>query len=213
MTPARLALASRTAALVVAAGTLWGVSGSVVTLVAAAGLATFGRAVAGGGLERTFVLGSIFAAALVPAALRWGEARPRDLRGIQAVLGPTVAVGPPEVAIATAVSGAVAVLAFGAWLGRPDVRGLRLTPWDGALWTGEAVVGGVAIAGAYWAMPLGPGSFGGQGLQVVAGGLVTAALAALVGWWSSDAPSPVVVAVAAAAAAALVAAGAVVVAA
>ncbi len=124
------------------------VDGPVTGVVGGLALITFGRALI---LDRVhevrlaLALG-LLAGALGVAVLRWSTLDLAALRGAQAVLGPTLLVGPAETAaacIAAAVGGAIAL---GAWLeeSAPEGAPLRALPLP------EALVGSASLAAAFW---------------------------------------------------------------
>ncbi|HJR45854.1 MAG TPA: hypothetical protein VJ927_09635 [Actinomycetota bacterium] len=119
---ARFVAGTRVAGAVIALGHLLGlVPGSVVAVVGALAMITFGRAllldaraamVAGGAL-------AVVGGALGIAALRWGALGLPELRGVQSVLGPTLLVGPVQAAVATGIAAGAAVVALAVWLSAP----------------------------------------------------------------------------------------------
>jgi hypothetical protein len=141
--------ATRVAGAVVAVAYLIGyVDGPVVVVIGGLGLMTLGRglltdradeALAGGAL-------AVMAAALGVGALRWGTLSLSEMRSAQAVLGPTVMVGPDQAALAACLGSAAFVIALSAWLasvGRRNVWG-----YIGAAL--EASVAGLAVVTVFW---------------------------------------------------------------
>lgn len=118
----RLSAATRVAGIVIAAGYLTGLTpGPLVSVIGALALVTFGRLLAA---ERPDALRNaaalaIVAAALGVGALRWGTVDLAELRGVQAVLGPSLLVGPVRAAIACGLAAVAAVLALGVWIDDP----------------------------------------------------------------------------------------------
>jgi hypothetical protein len=124
-----------------AAGYLTGLTpGPLVSVIGALALVTFGRLLAA---ERPDALRNatalaIVAAALGVGALRWGTLDLAELRGVQAVLGPSILVGPEAAAIACGMAAAAAVMALGVWIDdpRPVGRiGYVLSGIEAALWS------------------------------------------------------------------------------
>jgi hypothetical protein len=118
---ARASVAARVAGVLGALGYLSGaVDGPLIGAVAGLALITFGRGLIAG---RSEVLGAAAFAVIVGAtgavALRWGTLDIADIRGIQAVLGPSVAVDPSQVAVWMGASMAVSGVALGIWLTEP----------------------------------------------------------------------------------------------
>lgn len=142
-------VATRGAGIVIAVGYLSGyVTGPVVAVVGGLGLITFGRVLLverGEGALAAVAL-TVIAGALGVGALRWEALSLGDIRGAQAVLGPTVLVDPAEAAGAAWAGGLAGILALGVWLARPLPVGLA-----GHLWLGlEAAVGGLALLSVFW---------------------------------------------------------------
>jgi hypothetical protein len=151
---APLSAGTRTAGLVVALGYLLGlVPGPLVAAVGGLALITFGRAllVDRAGELRSGISLALIAGAVGVAALRWGTLQLGEVRGVQAVLGPTLMVEPSGAAAACWLAAGGAVLALGVWLS--TVRG------DGriglALWGLEGVAGALAIVSVFWGPALG----------------------------------------------------------
>jgi hypothetical protein len=144
----RFSSGTRTAGVVIALGYLLGlVPGPVVAVVGALGLITFGRALL---LDRRQALASsaalaVTAGALGVGALRWGTLELAGLRGAQSVLGPTVLVGPDQVALASGLALGGALLALGAWLAVPSPRG-----WGWIWWGIEAATASLAIVTVFF---------------------------------------------------------------
>ena len=141
--------AARVGGLVLALGYLTGlVGGPLVAAVGGLALTTFGRslrmdregqALAAAGL-------AVIAGALGIAALRWGTLELAELRSVQAVLGPTVLVGPKSAATAAIIASVAASLALGLWVAALPVRG-----FFGWAWTGlEALSMALALVTAFW---------------------------------------------------------------
>lgn len=150
------ATGTRVAGAVLIAGYVSGlVPGAVVSLVGGLALITFGRALL---LDRegTLFAGTalaIAAGALGVPALRWGTLSLRELVGAQSVLGPSVAVGPTQVAVACAVALGAALVALAVWSIEPAAPDRRSRVWSRL----EAVLG-VFAAGVVFAAPGSGGS-------------------------------------------------------
>lgn len=156
---------ARAAGAVVALGYLLGlVQGPLLAVVGGLALLTLGRCAASAGKD-DLVLGgalAVIAGALQVGGLRWETLDLAQVRGAQAVLGPTVLVGPEGVAAASWVAALGATAALAAWLATarradPDAGG-RLVQ---GLWAGEAAVGAFAIVAVFWGGSVPRGSFGG----------------------------------------------------
>lgn len=139
-----VASGSRAAGIVFTLGYLLGiVPGPVVAVVGGLALITFGRSLL---LERraaTLAAGAlaVVAAALGVGALRWGTLDLVELRGVQAVLGPTLWVGPQRVAVASGIAAVGALLALSVWSG----LGPRLDRADRVWLSVEGVVAALAV--------------------------------------------------------------------
>jgi hypothetical protein len=141
--------ATRVAGAIIALGYLSGlVAGPVVVVVGGLALMTLGRsllqprlgaAVTGGAL-------AVLAAALGVAALRWQALDLDKLRGVQAVLGPTLTVGPVQAAIGTGLAAAAALMALVAWVSRPWPSSLGLLVWSGV----EVGIGCLALVTVFF---------------------------------------------------------------
>lgn len=178
---------TRVAGAVIALGYLLGlVPGSVVAVVGALALITFGRSlmlepraglVVGGALA---VLGG----ALGIAALRWGALGLPELRGVQSVLGPTLLVGPVQAAVATGIAAGAAVLALAAWLSEPWPSDRFQLVWAGL----EASIGALAVVTVFFDPAKSALESGGAGSALVDIGLwfgavaVTAVVACAGAW-------------------------------
>jgi hypothetical protein len=157
--------ATRVAGAIIALGYLTGlVAGPVVVVVGGLALMTYGRsllqrrlgaALSGGAL-------AVLAAALGVAALRWQTLDLDQLRGVQAVLGPTLTVGPPQAAVGTGFAAAAALVAFVAWVSRPWPSSRGLLIWNGV----EAAIGCFALVTVFFL----PSPVAGDGFGAAAGG-------------------------------------------
>jgi hypothetical protein len=147
--------ATRAAGVVIALGYLLGlVPGPVVAVVGGLALVTFGRgllcrrgdeALAGAAL-------AVIAGALGVAALRWETLDLAAIRGVQAVLGPTVLVEPSAAATAAWLGASGGTVAMGAWLS--VVRPSSASGW--LWWALEGVVGALALVTVFWGPALVP---------------------------------------------------------
>jgi len=151
---APLSAGTRAAGLVIALGYLLGlVPGPVVAAIGGLALITFGRALL---VDRTGELRAGAALALIAvavgvAALRWGTIQLDEVRGVQAVLGPTVLVNPSGAAAAGWLAAGGGVLALGVWLSTVREEG-RIGL---AFWGLEGVAGALAIVSVFWGPALG----------------------------------------------------------
>jgi hypothetical protein len=112
-------IVARVAGAVAALGFILGaVDGPIVAVVGALALVAFGRALAAP--AGTVFIGplafAVVAGATGVVALRWSSLEVPAIRGIQAVLGPTVAVEPRMLAAAAGVAFGAGVVAAGVWL-------------------------------------------------------------------------------------------------
>jgi len=144
-----VAAGARAGGLVLALGYLTGlVGGPLVAAVAGLALITFGRclrmdrvdqAVAATGL-------AVIAGALGITALRWGTLELEELRSVQAVLGPTILVGPETAAVAAIVAAAAATLALALWIAALPLRGFGAWTWTSL----ETLAVALALVTAFW---------------------------------------------------------------
>jgi hypothetical protein len=134
-------VAARSAGAVLALGYLLGLApGPLVAAVGGLALITYGRVLL---VDRTMSALACAALAVVAgavgvAALRWGTLDLGELRGVQAVLGPTILVGPTSVAIASAAAAVAALLALAVWMLGPRPSGGAAVLWnlfEAGLWT------------------------------------------------------------------------------
>jgi hypothetical protein len=164
---ASLADGTRVAGLIVAFGFLLGfVPGPLVAAVGGLALVTFGRAllVDRVGEFRAGASLALIAGAVGVAGLRWGTLELGEVRGVQAVLGPTVLVEPSGAATASWLAAGGAVLALAVWLGTmPNGNRVAL-----GLWGLEAVAGSLAIVSVFWGPALGTELASGLGVWALA---------------------------------------------
>ena len=172
-----VAVGAQVAGVVLAGGYLLGlVQGPVMGLVGGLALIAFGRAVF---LERawaalTGAALAVLAGAMGVGALRWDAIELRALRGAQAVLGPTVLVGPIRVAVAAWLGLAAVVIAGVVLLSAPIGKG-RAAIVARAL---EGLVLGLAAATVFWGPAIADGlSFGSTLARVGGWALVAVAIA------------------------------------
>lgn len=179
------AVGARAAGIVVALAYLTGaLPGPLLAAVGGLALVTYGHALL---LERkpSFVAGTAFAVivvALAAGALRWSTLDLEELRGVQAVLGPTVLVekggsdlpllGP----VAAWLAVAAGITAMAVWLRFPRGEAwFSLVPW-----AGEMIVAALAFATVFWgpaAIALGTGDSGEIAAELGRWALVTIAIA------------------------------------
>lgn len=151
----RISVTLRVAGVVVAAGYLLGLTqGPLMMVIGALALITFGRGLV---VEREHeaLAGTALAvvgAALGVAALRWGTFDIGEIRGAQGVLGPTLLVGPEEVAAAAGAAAAGGAVALIVWLAEAPAPE-RPERW---VWVAEAVAGALALVTVFG----GPGTRG-----------------------------------------------------
>lgn len=157
MTPneAGLSTGARVAGSVACLGYLLGlVPGPLVAVLGGLSLLTLGRAI---GHEAGVAFRAVggFAAvglALMVGALRWGTLSLDEIRGAQAVLGPTLGVGPQEAAIGAGLAVGGAVVGLSLWFGTHRGKG-----WRALLVTAlEGLVVGLALATLFWGPALKP---------------------------------------------------------
>lgn len=162
---------ARAAGAVVALGYLLGfVKGPLTAVLGGLALVTLGRCAACAGSDDV-VLGAALAVlggALQIGALRWETLDLAQLRGAQAVLGPTVLVGPGSAAAASALAALAGIVGLSVWLAtvRRTNSGSRLVR---GLWLAEAAVGAFALVTVFWGGSVPRGSFGGADGAVALG--------------------------------------------
>jgi hypothetical protein len=155
---------ARVAGGVIALGYLSGmVAGPIVAVVGGLALMTLGRGLAMAAREEVIAGAAlaVIASAFGVVALRWGALDLEALRGAQAVLGPTVLVGPTTQAVASWLAAGAALIALGLWLGPVVPR----DGWTGLLWAAEALIGALAIVSVFW----GPALTGGDVADIATG--------------------------------------------
>lgn len=180
---------ARAAGMIVALGYLLGfVRGPVMAVIGGLALVTLGRGISAPAPEDLVLAGSlaVLAGAVGVGALRWGVVDLGDLRGIQAVLGPTLLVGPTGAAAACWIAAGGAVTALAAWLaaGRAaDARAPGPHRLILGLWGLEAFVGALVVVSVFWAPSIPRGSLGGDaaGSLLAWAGVIAAAGGAAAG--------------------------------
>lgn len=172
---------ARVAGSVIALGYLLGlVQGPLLAVAGGLALVTLGRCAASRGSE-DLLLGAALAVlggALLVGGLRWETLDLAQLRGAQAVLGPTVLVDPSGAAAACWLATLAAVAALAVWLAtaRRIDEGVPGPPAR-VLWYAEALVGALAIVTVFWGASIPRGSFGGsRGVLAVAEWLLVVGL-------------------------------------
>ena len=147
--PAAFASGTRAAGLVITLGYLLGVvAGPLVAVVGGLALITYGRSLLLTRIPASIAGAAVavLAGALGVGALRWEALELAELRGVQAVLGPTLLVGPTQSAVATSIAAGAALLALAVWLSSPwPVHRFGLV-W-GAL---EAIAAALAITTVFF---------------------------------------------------------------
>lgn len=156
---------ARAAGAVLLLGYLLGlVQGPLPAVVGGLALLTLGRSAAARGTDDLLLGGAlaVIGGALQVGGLRWETLELAQLRGAQAVLGPTVLVGPPGAAAACWLAALAATVALAAWLAtaRHSEEGAAGRLVRG-LWTAEAALGAFAIVTVFWGGSVPRGSFGG----------------------------------------------------
>lgn len=141
--------AARAAGTILAAGYVAGlVPGSVIAIVGALALVTFGRSLvaprAEAALDATAL--AVVAASLLAGALRWGTVDVTEIRGAQTVLGPTVLLGPTVAAAAAWTAAGAGVLALAEWEAFPGVKNRLDLFW----WVTETLLGALALVSVFW---------------------------------------------------------------
>ncbi|HVF52070.1 MAG TPA: hypothetical protein VNC78_00515 [Actinomycetota bacterium] len=151
-----IAVALRGAGVVMTAGYVLGwADGTIVALAGGLGLVTLGRYLAGpsAGDGIAAAAFTVLAIALGVAALRWATLSLESLRGVQAVLGPTLLVAPAEHAAAASAGAVSGVLALALWSGESPSRaaGEGVAAHAGqVLWSLETVFSATALVTAFW---------------------------------------------------------------
>jgi len=140
---------ARAAGLVLALGYLTGlVPGPLVAAVGGLALMTFGRCLnLNRGAQVLSAAGlAVVAGAVGVTGLRWGTLDLSGLRSVQAVLGPTLLVGPTAGAIASIGAAIAALVALALWLGARPAHGALQWAWA----TLEALAMVLCVVTAFW---------------------------------------------------------------
>ena len=124
------------------------VNGPLVAVVGGLALITFGRSLGMDRASQTLAAAglAVIAGCLGIAALRWGTLELAELRSVQAVLGPTMVVGPEPAAAAAIIATVAASLALGLWVAALPTRGFVEWTWT----TLETVVVALGVVTAFW---------------------------------------------------------------
>ncbi|MDQ3784104.1 MAG: hypothetical protein M3360_04400 [Actinomycetota bacterium] len=144
-----VAAGTRAGGLVLALGYLTGLAdGPLVAAVAGVALITFGRSLRMDRVDQALAAAglAVIAGALGITALRWGSLELAELRSVQAVLGPTILVGPEMTAVAVIVAAVAATLALTVWVAVLPMRGFGAWAWTGL----ETLVMALALVTAFW---------------------------------------------------------------
>jgi hypothetical protein len=160
---------------VIALGYILGLgAGPLVAVVGGLALITLGRAVIVERAEEALAGAAlaVIALALSTGAVRWGTTGLTDVRGAQAVLGPTVLLEPTQSAAACWVAAGAGVIALGVWtLAGPRARGRPALAWAAI----EVLIAALALTSVFWGPALVPA--GAQDFAPVLGGWALAVIA------------------------------------
>lgn len=146
---AGMSAGARLAGLVLALGYLTGlVPGPLVAAVGGLALMTYGRCLdLDRGAQALSAAGlAVVAGAVGVTGLRWGTLELSELRSVQAVLGPTLLVGPVAGATASIAAAVAAIVALALWLGARPVHGALQWVWAGL----ETLAMGLCVVTAFW---------------------------------------------------------------
>jgi hypothetical protein len=146
---AAMSAGARAAGLVLALGYLTGfVAGPLVAAVGGLALMTFGRCLSlDHGAQVLSASGlAVIAGAVGVTGLRWGTLDLSGLRSVQAVLGPTLLVGPTAGTIAAIGASIAAIAALALWLGARPAHGAAQWAWA----TLEALAMALCVVTAFW---------------------------------------------------------------
>ncbi len=167
----------------IALGYLLGITpGPLVSVVGGLALVTFGRALVLDELPalRSSAALAVIAGSLGVGALRWGTLELTELRGVQSVLGPTLLVGPPVVALACALAAAGALIALSSWVVDPLPSGRGPLAWASV----EGVAAALAVVTVFFdpaRSALTGSGFGTAMVEIGRWAVAVAAAAAIVG--------------------------------
>ena len=175
-----LSAATRVAGVVIALGFLVGlVPGPLAAALGGIGLITFGRLILSEARWTAVgVIGfGVVALAAIAGSLRWGTSSLDAIRGVQAVLGPTLAVEPQEAAIGAGLAAGGGTLGLALWLGASSSSGVWRFLWSCL----EAIVVALLLATCFWGPAVAVSTDGGAGeVARDVGGWAAAVLAAAV---------------------------------
>jgi hypothetical protein len=146
---AAMSAGARLAGLVLALGYLTGlVPGPLVAAVGGLALMTYGRCLdLDRGAQALSAAGlAVVAGAVGVTGLRWGTLDLSGLRSVQAVLGPTLMVGPVAGATASIAAAVAAIVALALWSGARPAHGALQWVWVGL----EALAMGLCVVTAFW---------------------------------------------------------------
>jgi hypothetical protein len=146
---AAMSAGARVAGLVLALGYLTGeVPGPLVAAVGGLALMTLGRCLTlDRGAQALSAAGlAVVAGAVGVTGLRWDTLDLSGLRSVQAVLGPTLLVGPTAGALASIAAAVAATVALALWLGARPARGA----WQWAWAILETLAMGLCLVTAFW---------------------------------------------------------------
>jgi hypothetical protein len=144
-----VAAGARAGGLVLALGYLTGlVGGPLAAAVAGLALITFGRCLRMDRIDQALAAAglAVVAGALGIVAFRWGSMELAELRSVQAVLGPTLLVGPETTAVVVVVAAVAATLALALWVAALPVRGFGAWAWTGL----ETLAMALALVTVFW---------------------------------------------------------------
>lgn len=181
-----------TAGAIFALGYLLGlVEGPVTGAIGGLGLMTFGRALGRGPASSARLWGAwaVLSAAAFWLASRWTSLAFVDLWGAQGVLGPTILVGPTEVAVGSILLTSAGVLAVAGWmeLRAGSTAGDVLRTGAVAILAALLLVAcawGPAVRGTFGAAALTLAQWAGATLLILCVGAVLAVLARARPWLS-----------------------------
>lgn len=147
LTPAAVAYGARSAGLVLVFGALLGIArASAIEVLVGLALACFGRSVLAEREKEPAFLGCallVIAGATWVVTTRWGSPDLGDIRGAQAILGHTVAVGPVPIATGIGLAAGGGFLALALWAG--DVRSWARRRRDAVFVSAEVLAGALFI--------------------------------------------------------------------
>lgn len=148
-----LGAALRAGGALIALGYLFGlVQGPVVAVAGGVGIMTVGRLLHDWDRRSAALAGAALAGYIVAwgiGGLRWSSLALGDIRGAQAVIGPTLATGDAWAVAGAWLAGAGAVLATAVWLAVPS----SMSRWSRAL---DAVPVALATGAVLWGPSLDP---------------------------------------------------------